>query len=180
MSSSGKIIVGFADGAAEGLVVGLLVAGLLDGVIVIILLGVIVGFIDGAAEGLVVGLLVVGLLDGVIVIVLLGVIVDVIVGRFLNRTLLFPSSSKSVGIMLLHEDAEESDGIIEVGKLLHVVVLDEGERDDEALDGETVGRKVNNGLEGEEDDALVETLDGFSVGGRDGEAKRDGEREDWI
>jgi hypothetical protein len=178
MSSAGKIIVGFADGAAEGLAVGLLVVGLLDGVIVIVLLGVIVGFIDGAAEGLPVGLLVVGLLDGVIVIVLLGVIVDFIVGRFLNRTLLFPSSSKSVGIMLLREDAEESDGIIEVGKLLHVVVLDEGERDDEALDGETVGRKVNNGLEGEEDGALVETLDGFSVGGRDGEAKRDGERED--
>ena len=143
---------------------------------------IIVGFADGAAEGLVVGLLVVGLLDGVIVIVLLGVIVDFIVGRFLNRTLLFPSSSKSVGIMLLREDAEESDGIIEVGKLLHVVVLDEGERDDEALDGETVGRKVNNGLEGEEDGALVETLYGFSVGGRDGEAvaKCDGQREDWI
>ena len=140
---------------------------------------IIVGFADGAAEGLTVGLLVVGLLDGVIVIVLLGVIVGFIVGRLLYRTLLLPSTVL-VGIMLLREDVEKSDGIIKVG--LYVVALDEGERDDEALDGETVGRKVNNGLEGEEDGALVETLDGFSVGRRDGEAvaKRDGQREDWI
>ena len=80
---------------------------------------IIVGFADGAAEGLVVGLLVVGLLDGVIVIVLLGVIVGFIDGRFLNRTLLFPSSSKSVGIMLLNADVEEMDGVNKVG--LHVV-----------------------------------------------------------
>ena len=140
---------------------------------------IIVGFADGAAEGLVVGLLVVGLLDGVIVIVLLGVIVDSIVGRLLYRTLLLPSTVL-VGIMLLREDVGESDGIIEVG--LYVMALDEGEQDGEVLDGETVGRKVNNGLEEEEDGALVETLYGFSVGGRDGEAvaKRDGQREDWI